>query len=274
MFVREVAPNITALMTALARPGAPAFAASAFLLDDGEPMLVDTGSPLEVDELVKAVEQRVDLEDLRWIWLSHADDDHSGGIGPLLERAPNATVVLTFTTMGYLSVSRDAIPLDRVRIVAPGERATLGGRDITAVRPPTFDRPGTVGVIDHGTGAFFSVDFLGALLPSLDDVLADDAAAVDPEDLAFGMRSWAGMHAPWVPLCDQKRFDELLEAVWNLQPSVVCSTHGPPVRGTLDRALEVIGTLPGSEPFPEPGSEMIEPPVALAPDTPEATTSA
>ena len=274
MLVREVAPNVSALTVAIGTPGVGTFSVSAYLFNDDEPMLVDAGGPIEVDEFVGAVAERVDLNDLRWIYLTHADHDHTGALAPLLERAPNAKVVLTFGTLTVLLASSHPIPLARARLVSLGTRATLGSREITPMRPPTFDQPGTAGCFDHGTGIFCSADFMGASASSMEDALADDAAAVAPAEYAAGLLMWASTIAPWVHLCDQRLFEDALDAVRALQPSVVLPVHGPPVRDTLDHAIDVLRGLPRSEPAPPPPLELIESAIAMMNDEMPEQTSA
>jgi flavorubredoxin len=48
----------------------------------------------------------IDPADVRWIWLTHPDRDHTGGLYDLLEAAPQARVVTTFLGVGILSTER------------------------------------------------------------------------------------------------------------------------------------------------------------------------
>jgi flavorubredoxin len=43
--------------------------------------------------------------DVRWIWLTHPDRDHTGALFDLLEAAPQARLVTTFLGAGILSTS-------------------------------------------------------------------------------------------------------------------------------------------------------------------------
>jgi flavorubredoxin len=42
----------------------------------------------------------------------------------------------------------------------------VGDRKLTAVRPPLFDNPTTIGVYDDKSKAFFSADCFGAIIPT------------------------------------------------------------------------------------------------------------
>ena len=47
---------------------------------------------------------RIDPADARWLWITHPDRDHTGGLSPLLEAAPTARLVTTFLGMGIMSL--------------------------------------------------------------------------------------------------------------------------------------------------------------------------
>jgi flavorubredoxin len=75
---------------------------NAFLIHAAEPVLVDTGTATVGDAFVDALTGLVKLQDLRWIWLTHEDRDHTGSLRRLLELAPRATVLTTFMAVGRL----------------------------------------------------------------------------------------------------------------------------------------------------------------------------
>jgi hypothetical protein len=44
--------------------------------------------------------------------------------------------------------------MDRVYLVNPGQKITLGDRTLTAIKPPAFDNPSTTGFYDDKSGCF------------------------------------------------------------------------------------------------------------------------
>jgi glyoxylase-like metal-dependent hydrolase (beta-lactamase superfamily II) len=80
-----------------AEPGTYVFVNSLVILAE-EPVIIDTGAPLHRAQWLDAVSSVVDPADVRWIFLSHDDGDHLGNMHPILDRAPNATVVANFST--------------------------------------------------------------------------------------------------------------------------------------------------------------------------------
>lgn len=68
---------------------------SIYLIDDERPAIVDTGIGTGVDRILDALDSAgISPEDLAVIALTHVHLDHAGGAGHLIERCPEATVVV------------------------------------------------------------------------------------------------------------------------------------------------------------------------------------
>lgn len=224
---------------------------NAYVVMAEEPVLIDSGIGLDQDQFVDALSSIVDPAALRWVWLTHDDADHTGSIQRVLELAPNARLV----TNGFCALRMATwwhVPLDRVHAIRVGEAIHVGDRTLRAVAPPLFDNPLSIGVLDESTGALFSVDAFGAILPEP----TEDLRIVPPEALAGGMLGWATSDSPWAHLVDRRRFGEVLQRVANLQPTSIFSSHLPAADGSsLDHFLQVLRTVPDAEPFVPPGHE-------------------
>src|SRR3989304_645753 len=115
------------------------------------------------------------------------------------------------------------VPMDRVYWLNPGESISVGDRKLTAVRPPLFDNPTTIGIYDNKSEVFFSVDSFGAILSSP----AQDADEVREVDLAQGMRIWATADNPWVHMLEPNKFSQGLDKIRQMAPKMILSTHLP-----------------------------------------------
>ncbi|HUC33120.1 MAG TPA: MBL fold metallo-hydrolase, partial [Ilumatobacteraceae bacterium] len=67
-----------------------------------EPVVVDTGMVTNRDTWFDDVFSLVEPDDVRWIYLTHDDDDHAGNLNEALERCPNATVVISWAAAGRM----------------------------------------------------------------------------------------------------------------------------------------------------------------------------
>lgn len=93
-------------------PGFGMIPINAFLIRAAEPVLVDTGILSESDAFMEGLESIIDVDDIRWVWLTHTDPDHIGSLGRILGQAPEARVVTTFLGMGKMILSSHLAPAE------------------------------------------------------------------------------------------------------------------------------------------------------------------
>jgi hypothetical protein len=244
-------PDVQVLPATVPLPGIGVLPVNAYVLLAEEPVLIDAGLAADGEQFVEALESIIDPAALRWIWLTHDDADHTGSIQRVLELAPNAKLV-THGLSALRMASWWPVPLDRVHAIRVGDRLAVGDRTLRAVPPPLYDNPTSTGLLDEATGTLFSVDSFGALLPEA----TQDASEVPADVLAGGMQAWATADSPWAHLLDRDRFGQVLEGVRRLQPSRILSSHLPAADGTsLERFLQVLGSVPDAEPAVAPNDE-------------------
>ena len=243
--------DVHVLPTSLALPGVGVLPVNAYVVLAEEPGLIDSGIGFDREQFIEALSSIVDPTALRWVWLTHDDADHTGSMERVMELAPNARLV-TNAFCALRMATWWHVPLDRVHAIRVGETIPAGDRTLRAVAPPLFDNPSSIGLLDESTGALFSVDAFGAILPEP----TEDLGVVPPEALAGGMLGWAASDSPWAHLVDHSRFAEVLQRVRSMQPTSIFSSHLPAASGSsLDHFLEVLRTVPDAEPFVPPDHE-------------------
>ena len=234
-------------------PGMGVVPVNAFLIKAKEPMLVDTGLIPESDAFMDALRATIDPQDLKWIWITHTDQDHIGSLHRLLEEAPQARVVSTFLGVGKMGLFAP-LPMDRVYLLNPGQKLDIGDRTITAVRPPSFDAPETTGLYDDKSKAFFSSDCFGALLAEPEQ----DISNLSRSQLVEGQTLWATVDAPWLHTVDSTLFGNTLNSIRSMAPEVVLSNHLPPAHGMVDQLLETLSEAPKATGFVGPDQVALE----------------
>ena len=245
----QAAPDVHVLPSAVPLPGMGVLPVNAYLLLADEPVLIDTG--MGDGEFLDALSSLIDPAALRWVWLTHDDADHTGSIQQVFELAPHAHLV-THAFSAMRMSSWWPVPLERVHAIRVGDRLPVGDRTLRAVAPPLYDNPMSTGLLDEATGALFSVDSFGAILPEM----AQDAAEVPIDALCGGMQAWSAADSPWAHLIDRQRFGVVLDDLRRLQPSRIFSSHLPAANGTsLDQFLEVLAAVPDAEPAVAPDHE-------------------
>lgn len=249
--------DVTVLNDQAEVPGVGFLPVNSFVLHAGEPVVVDTGLSLPDRGFMDALGSVVDPQDVRWIWLTHPDRDHTGGLLELLEAAPQARVVTTFLGLGILSTERP-LPMDRVYFLNPGERLHVGDRTLTAFRPPLFDSPATVGFHDDSSGTCFTSDCFGAPLSSAELASTTDVRDVPSDALRYAQLLWAAVDSPWVHTVDAERYRATMQPLRSMDPAVILSTHLPPAIGQTDGFLEMLAAAPEADPFVGPDQRALE----------------
>ena len=109
----------------------------------------------------------VDLKDIDYIVCSHTEPDHSGLIGPILDLAPNATVVGSKVCLKFLE---DLVqkPFAQ-RVVKGGDVIDLGGgHALKFIMAPNLHWPDTMFSFDPASKLMYTCDAFGSHLCSED----------------------------------------------------------------------------------------------------------
>jgi flavorubredoxin len=254
MHTYEAAPDIDVITSSFPVPGFGLIPVNAFVINGPEPILVDTGAVVESPDFMTSLRSVIDPAELRWIWLTHTDFDHIGSLHQLLRENSAIRLITTFRGVGIMSTS-DPLPMDRLRLLNPGEKITIADRTLTAIVPPIFDNPSTTGFHDSKSGCFFSSDCFGALLQEV----PENAADIPDQALREGQVLWATIDSPWVRHVDESSFGRELDGIRKMEPTMILSSHLPAARGNMtERLLGTLATAPGAEPFVGPDQPALE----------------
>ncbi|MBJ8348148.1 MBL fold metallo-hydrolase [Antrihabitans sp. YC2-6] len=257
MHINKISRDITVLADQLEVPGIGHLAVNSFVLHAAEPVVVDTGLSLPGRGFMDALGSVVDPADVEWIWLTHPDRDHTGALFELLDAAPRARLITTFLGVGVMSTQRP-LPLDRVYLLNPGQTIDVGDRQLTGMRPPLFDNPATVGILDNLSGAFFSSDCFGAPMPSAELATCTDVRVVPRDDLRNGQLMWAAADSPWVHTVDAAKYAKTVAPLRAADPAMFLSTHLPPAIGCGPAFFDMLVAAPSANAFIGPDQTALE----------------
>lgn len=174
--------------------------------------LLDTVDPAKTHELM---EQLADVEQLDYIIMHHAEQDHSGSLPDVLSRFPAAKVVCTPKCAQMLDELL-GVPADDIKTVADGEAIDLGGRTLRFIHAPWVHWPETMFTYAEEDGILFSCDFLGSHMAA-----SGLAAAGDDYDLAAAKRYYAEIMMPFA-----NHVVKHLERIEGMSIRMVCPSHG------------------------------------------------
>jgi flavorubredoxin len=253
----EVAPDTFLLRSAQPAFGAPlSVSLNSLVIRAAEPVVVDAGTVANRERWLADLTSIVEPDDVRWVFLSHDDEDHTGNLAQVLELCPKATLATSWAATERMGCSFN-LPPHRMRWVDDGGTLDAGDRVFQAVRPPVYDSPTTRALFDPVTRVLWASDAFATPMP------AEPVEHVD--DLPPGMwaEGFAMFHhhalSPWLTLVDRGAYGEGVDRFRSLQPSVITSAHSPLVSGAaIDAAFGHLATLPDVTPPPHPDQAALE----------------
>ena len=220
-----------------------------------EPVIVDTSTPANREAYLREVFSLVEPEDVKWIFLSHDDVDHSGNLDQVMEACPNARLICNWA-MVERHTNCFNFPLERCNWVMDGESFDVGDRTLQAVRPPIYDSPTTRGLFDPTTGVYWAVDTFATPLPDPKMQVSE----LDPEFWQFGLTLFAtGAVSPWMSLVDPKKWAKRVAEIQSLDIKTVAACHTPVIEGEfIGKAFDIVRDMPTVDPPPMPNQAVLD----------------
>ncbi|HVP32678.1 MAG TPA: MBL fold metallo-hydrolase [Steroidobacteraceae bacterium] len=165
-------------------------AAAHLIVDSGRAAFVDVGTNDSVPYLLAALDEMgIAPEAVDYVLLTHVHLDHAGGAGALMRALPNAQAVLhprgaphmidpsrliagskvVYGEARFAQLYGELVPIarERVRVVADGERVSLGGRTLELIHTPGHAMH-HYAVVDLSHASIFSGDTFGISYRALD----------------------------------------------------------------------------------------------------------
>ena len=217
---------------------------NSLVITGAEPVIVDTGSPSNRVQWLEDVFGIVEPADVRWVFLSHDDVDHTGNLADVMAGCPNATLVCSWALVERFS-NAFAFPLERCRWVNDGERFDAGDRTLRAARPPLYDSPTTRGLLDERTGIYWGVDAFATPMPTPLATVSD----LDQPFWAQGHATFAlGGIAPWATIVDDARYQAEVDRFAALGASAIAGAHTPLIPAShVPAAIDLLRAVPTAE---------------------------
>jgi flavorubredoxin len=252
----RIAPDTWVIHQVQPALGQPLFVyLNSMVILGAQPMIVDTGTPANREQWLKDVFSLVEPTDVRWVFLSHDDVDHTGNLDEVMNACPNAQLVCNWAMIERHTNCFD-FPLDRCRWITDGETLDIGDRQLQALRPPVYDSPTTRGLFDPTTGVYWAVDTFATPLPDPQIEVAD----LDPDFWREGLALFAfGAVSPWLALVDEGKYGRYVDRVQSLDITTVACCHSPVIEGPLiERAFSHIRQLPTLDPPALPDQSVLD----------------
>jgi len=186
---------------------------NAYLIEGSEKTaLLDTVDPPMADEWMThlAGVSRID-----YIVSQHAEQDHSGTIPRVLERFPDARVVVTPKAKGML-IDLLKVPEKAFITVEDGETLSLGDKTLQFIHTPWVHWPETMVTYLREDGILFSCDFFGSHIATTDLYVTDSGRVYEA-----AKRYFAEIMMPF-----RKVIEKNLEKLKEVDIRMIAPSHG------------------------------------------------
>ena len=176
--------------------------------------LIDTVDPTKEDDLLDNLDD-LRLENLDYIVVNHAEQDHSGAIPLMLELFPEAKVV-TNEKCKKMLMEHLLVAEDRIITVKDKDTLSLGGKTLRFIFTPWVHWPETMLTYLEEDKILFSCDLFGAHL-------AESNLWVDDESKVYfaAKRYYAEIMMPF-----RRNIKKHLERLKELEIKTIAPSHG------------------------------------------------
>ena len=237
--------------------GAPLYVyLNSMVITGSEPIIVDTGTASNRRHWLDDVFGIVDPDDVRWIFLSHDDADHTGNLAEAMTCCRHATLVCSWALVERLT-NAFHFPLSRCRWVDDGDTFDAGDRRFRAIRPPVYDSPTTRGLLDESTGVYWASDAFATPMhhPSVETVAELDATLWRDGHHMFSHHALS----PWLGIVDERRFAAAVDRIRSLGLTTIAGAHTPTIFGDrVEAAFDLMGDLVTTAVPPCPDQTMLD----------------
>jgi flavorubredoxin len=259
----QIAPDTWLIHSVQQALGEPLFVyLNSMVITGAEPALVDTGTIGNRAQWLEDAFGIVDPADVRWVFISHDDIDHTGNLEQVMDACPNATLVASWA-ITERHTSAFNFPLQKSLWLNDGEAFDAGDRRYRAVRPPNYDSPTTRGLFDESTGVYWGADAFAAPMPGapvarMSDLDLDVVAEGLPLFMYYAL-------SPWLSIVDPKKYAATCDAVQSLGMTMIASAHGPLVtEESINKVFQIARDLPNATPDPCPDQNVLDALLAAA----------
>jgi anaerobic nitric oxide reductase flavorubredoxin len=191
---------------------------NSYLIQDEKTALIDTvWAPFD-EEYVENLAAEIDLNEIDYVIINHAEVDHSGALPELMRRIPNVPIYCTAN--GVQSLTGLYHKDWNFNVVKTGDHLSLGNRELVFVEAPMLHWPDSMFCYLTEDHILFSTDAFGQHYAT--EFLYNDK--VDQFELmAEALKYYANILTPFSKLV-QKKIEEFLSL--ELPLDVICTSHG------------------------------------------------
>lgn len=193
---------------------------NSYLIREEKTVLVDTVDHRFSHQFLQNLEMEIDLNEIDYIVMNHAEEDHSGALTALMAKIPNTPIYCTENAVDSI-VGHHHHPEWNFQTVKTGDSLEIGnGKQLIFIEAPMLHWPDSMMTYITGDAVLFSNDAFGQHY--CDEHLFNDE--VDQNELMEQcQRYYANILTPFSPLVTAK-IKEVLS--FNVPVDMIATSHG------------------------------------------------
>ena len=206
------------------------------LMNDGRPILVDSGSHLHRSGLMSELDEVLQGSVPEYVFLTHSELPHSGNMEVITERWPSIKVIVSSIFLPYIELA-PILPLEQIVTVSPGTTLELAGRDLTFLDALIKDQPGSQWIYDPRTSALFTADAFGYYHPADQcEPFSDEIEGGVPVDSFRAYHKNAFRFLRWI--IPERLSDVLDQLFLRRDVRIIAPIHGNAIRSETGEHLD------------------------------------
>ncbi|OGO16644.1 MAG: MBL fold hydrolase [Chloroflexi bacterium RBG_16_48_7] len=178
-------------------------------------VLIDTVDPAMTDILIRHLEE-LGITRIDYIVAHHGEQDHSGSLGAVLKKFPDAIVLATPKCKTIL-MDLLLIPDGKFKTVGDKETISLGDKTLEFIHTPWVHWPETMVTYLKEDQVLFSCDFFGSHLAATDLFVTDEGRVYEA-----AKRYFAEIMMPFRNVIQGN-----MDKIKNYDIKVIAASHGP-----------------------------------------------
>lgn len=200
---------------------------NSYFINADKKAVIETAKETFKEEYLSKIRQMTDPADIEVIVVNHTEPDHSGNVRHLLKLAPKAKVYGSGQAINFLKEMINE-PFDAV-VVKDGDKLSLGNKTLYFIGAPNLHWPDSVYTYLEEDKLLFTCDSFGSHF--CHEAMFDDLVG----DFSYDFKYYFDV----ILRPFSKFMIKAIEKIEPLEISMICPGHGPILRSTWRKAVEL-----------------------------------
>ncbi|WP_026889000.1 FprA family A-type flavoprotein [Clostridium beijerinckii] len=206
---------------------------NSYLLMTEKPTVIDTVDMSFGREFVQNLNNKIELDKIKYIVINHTEPDHSGALGSLAAKAKNAVIVCTEPAVNELK-EMYRLHNREFLVVSDGDTLDIGGKILKFIQTPYLHTEETMITYCEDNKILFPCDIFSTHVANYE--YFNDLAQVDiKEDFITYYKLIMHPHRRYV--------QEMIEKIKDLDIKMIAPSHGFIIRDEVQSFIDIYDNM-------------------------------